>query len=96
MIMMASLKKKLISKKDLVVAKRNKTARKGQAGKVLVVAGSEEYVGAATLACLGAYRAGVDLVKLVAPSRVAWAANTYSPSIISEKLPGKSFGRQHE
>ena len=42
-------------------------AHKGTFGRVLVVAGSRSYVGAAYLACMGAYRAGAGLVTLAAP-----------------------------
>ncbi len=39
-------------------------AHKGTFGKALVVAGSTEYIGAATLACQAAYRSGAGLVTL--------------------------------
>lgn len=46
---------------------RHLDAHKGTFGRVLIVAGSRAYVGAAYLACMGAYRAGAGLVTLAAP-----------------------------
>lgn len=46
-------------------------AHKGTFGRLLVVAGSLEYSGAAVLACLAAIRAGAGLVTLAAPESVA-------------------------
>ncbi|MDO8749748.1 MAG: NAD(P)H-hydrate dehydratase [Dehalococcoidia bacterium] len=45
-------------------------AHKGSFGRLLVVAGSRNYVGASYLACLGAYRAGAGLVTLATPRGV--------------------------
>ncbi|MHB1130817.1 MAG: NAD(P)H-hydrate dehydratase [Chloroflexota bacterium] len=45
-------------------------SHKGTYGKVLVVAGSTNYVGAAALACQAAYRAGAGLVTLATPHSV--------------------------
>lgn len=45
-------------------------SHKNTFGKLLVVAGSRRYVGAACLACNGAYRAGAGLVTLAAPQQV--------------------------
>ena len=46
---------------------RPRDANKGTFGRVLVVAGSENYVGAAHLAAAGAYRVGAGLVTLACP-----------------------------
>lgn len=47
---------------------RPQSANKGTFGKVMAVAGSINYVGAAYLACSGAMRAGAGLVTLATPS----------------------------
>ncbi len=51
----------------LALPKRPLEANKGSFGRVLVVAGSINYVGAAYLACSGAYRVGAGLVTLATP-----------------------------
>jgi hydroxyethylthiazole kinase-like uncharacterized protein yjeF len=62
----------------LVLPKRPLGANKGTFGKVLVIAGSINYIGAAYLACSGAIRAGAGLVTL---------ATTYSlQPILASKL----------
>lgn len=63
--------------------KRPKGANKGTFGKVLVVAGSENYPGAAYLACAAAYRVGAGLVTLATESEVK--------IIVSRKLPEVTF-----
>lgn len=62
--------------------RRKRDAHKYEAGTVLVVAGSSRYLGAAELACRGAYRAGAGLVTLAAEARLpgSW------PEIIFEHL----------
>ncbi|MBI2886506.1 MAG: NAD(P)H-hydrate dehydratase [Chloroflexi bacterium] len=73
---------------DLVAAllpRRPLQANKGTFGRVLAVAGSGNYVGAAMLACRGAQRVGAGLVTLAAPRSLiamvagALAEATYAP-----------------
>lgn len=63
--------------------KRPKDAHKGTFGKVLVVAGSENYPGAAYLCCAAAYRVGAGLVTLATEPSVK--------IIVSRKLPEVTF-----
>lgn len=59
--------------------KRPKAANKGTFGRVLVIAGSENFPGAAYLCCAAAYRAGAGLATLVTDNE--------TKIIISRKLP---------
>ena len=65
---------------------RKKSSRKGDNGRALIIGGSEELVGAVTLAGLGALRAGCDVVTIIAPEKVAWAVNKYTPDLITRKM----------
>ena len=70
---------------------RKKTSHKGENGYALLIGGSEEYVGAITLAGLAALRAGCDSVTIAAPEKVAWAVHRFTPDIITHKIKGSSF-----
>ena len=63
---------------------------------VLLVGGSEEFVGAPYLAAIAALRAGAESVIVMAPERVAWAINTLSPDLMTKKLKGTHLSRAHE
>lgn len=63
--------------------KRPKDANKGIFGKVLVIAGSKNFPGAAYLCCAAAYRVGAGLVTLATSLEVK--------IIVSRKLPEVTF-----
>ncbi|QQG37500.1 MAG: NAD(P)H-hydrate dehydratase [Candidatus Kaiserbacteria bacterium] len=63
--------------------------------RVLVVGGSEEYVGAVYLAAISALRAGAESVVVMTPERVAWALNALSPDLMTKKLKGKFLSTTH-
>ncbi|HKI58822.1 MAG TPA: NAD(P)H-hydrate dehydratase [Trueperaceae bacterium] len=64
-------------------------AHKYTAGTVLVVAGSERYLGAAELACRAAYRGGAGLVTLAAAARApgGWPEVVFQPLSWEEDDP---------
>ncbi|MEK6868714.1 MAG: NAD(P)H-hydrate dehydratase, partial [Nanoarchaeota archaeon] len=84
-----------ISKKDIKLPLRKKTAKKGDNGRVLVIGGSKEYTGAAALAGLAALRSGADWVTVAAPEKVAWAINSLSADLVTIKLEGDYFSSAH-
>lgn len=67
-------------------------AHKGTFGRVLVVAGSRSYVGAAALACLGAYRSGAGLVTLAAPESVYRLVAPHLTEVTHLPLPESADG----
>ncbi len=68
---------------------RRPDSHKGDNGRVLVVGGSEQFVGAPALAALAALRSGADLAVIAAPEQAAWIINSFSPDLITIKLPGR-------
>ncbi len=82
---LSKLTKKFIASK---LPQRPKVANKGTFGKVLVIAGSENYPGAAYLACAACYRVGAGLVTLV--------TNQTTKIIVSRKLPEVTFLKEKE
>ena len=75
--------KKLMEKK--------KTSRKGENGFALLIGGSDDGVGAITLAGLGALRAGCDAVTVAAPEKVAWSINRFTNDLITHKIKSPHF-----
>lgn len=71
-----------------LVPARDPEAHKGDAGRLLVVAGSPGKAGAAHLAVLGALRGGAGLVTLAARPEVLGDALAGRPEAMSAALPG--------
>lgn len=61
---------KEILKEDIKILKRNPEGHKGSFGRLLIIAGSENYPGAAALSTLAAMRSGVGLTTLLTENRV--------------------------
>ncbi|MYD17817.1 MAG: NAD(P)H-hydrate dehydratase [Chloroflexi bacterium] len=67
-------------------------AHKGTFGRVLVIAGSTRYPGAALLAARGAYRAGAGLVTIAAPESIALHLIAALPEATLLPLPEHDAG----
>jgi NAD(P)H-hydrate epimerase len=80
-----------ITKKHIKLPKRKTNSHKGDNGKVLVIGGSRDYVGAVTLAGLAALRSGVDWVTVAVPEKVGYAINALSPDLVVKKFKGEYF-----
>jgi len=84
----------MIDAKNIRLKPRKKNSHKGQNGKVLIIGGSEHYVGAPALvgmAAMAVLRSGADLVTVAAPAKVAWAINCISPDLITKKIACANF-----
>ena len=78
-----------------IYGKRDKWCHKGQFGKLVVIAGSKRHTGSPCFVGLSAYRAGCDLVYVVAPKRAADVAANFSPCLITEPLKGDRLLKKH-
>lgn len=89
------MKQAVLSRHNIVLPTRRKKSHKGQNGRVLIVGGSKEYVGAVALAGVAALRSGADTVTIASPDKTAWAINTLSPDLITHKLAGSHLKESH-
>lgn len=84
-----------ITKNNIKIKKRSKKSRKGDNGEVLVIGGSEDYVGCVALAGLAALRTGADWVTVASPEKTAWAISCLTPDLITKKIKGKFFRKSN-
>ncbi|MCX8200086.1 MAG: NAD(P)H-hydrate dehydratase [Candidatus Micrarchaeota archaeon] len=85
----------LQSRKPHEIVHRPVSSRKYDYGHLLVIGGSKHYAGAPILNALGALIAGVDVVTIAAPRRVADVAVAHSPDIIAYPLEGDVLEPSH-
>lgn len=78
-----------------VYKSRPKSAKKYDYGLVLVIGGSELYSGAPALSAMAAFRAGVDMVRILAPKRAADIIASFSPNLAAYPLTGKWLNESH-
>lgn len=69
-------------------------SRKYDHGLLLVVGGGEFYTGSPALAAMAAFRAGVDMVQVLAPQRAADVIAGFSPNLAALPFQGKRFDEE--
>ncbi len=67
---------------------RPSISHKGDFGRLVVIGGSENFTGAPAFSALAATQCGVDLVYVASPEKTAQTVASYSPDLITIRLPG--------
>jgi len=78
-----------------IYKKRPLTSRKYDYGLLLVIGGSEFYSGSPALSGLAAFRAGVDMVRIIAPKRAADIIAGFTPDLAAYPLKGDWLNKKH-
>jgi len=68
---------------------RPASSHKGDFGRLLVIGGSENFTGAPAFSGLAATKCGTDLVYVASPEKTAETVASYSPDLITIRLPGE-------
>ena len=68
---------------------RPANAHKGDYGRLLIIGGSENFTGAPAFSALAATKCGTDLVYVASPTKTSEIIASYSPDLITIKLPGE-------
>jgi len=78
-----------------VYVKRPLNARKYDFGNLIIIGGSEFYSGSPALSAMAAFKAGVDMVRIIAPERAANIIASFSPNMAAYPLRGDNLSRKH-
>ncbi len=72
-----------------IYKERKPWVKKGQFGRLLIVAGSRDYTGSPIYNAVSALRSGVDLIFVVAPEKLAASLSGFLPEILTISYPGE-------
>lgn len=88
---------KVVTKKILkeIYQKRSPQSKKYDFGLLVVIGGSEFYSGSPALTAMAAFRAGVDMVRIIAPKRAADIIASFSPNLAAYPLEDKYLTEKH-
>lgn len=78
-----------------IYKERPRNIRKYDSGLLVVIGGSEFYSGSPALSALAAFKAGVDMVRVIAPKRAADIIASFTPDLAAYPLPGDWLEKKH-
>lgn len=78
-----------------IYKERPRDSKKYDFGLLIVIGGSDFYSGSPALAAMAAFRAGVDMVRIIAPKRAADIIASFSPNLAAYPLEGKWLEKKH-
>ena len=70
-------------------------SRKYDYGLLMVIGGSDFYSGSPALSAMAAFRAGVDMIRIIAPKRAADIIASFSPILAAYPLEGNWLESKH-
>lgn len=74
---------------------RPSDSKKYDFGLLTVIGGSDFYSGSPALSAMAAFRAGVDMVRIIAPKRAADIIASFSPNLAAYPLEDKWLNKSH-
>jgi len=74
---------------------RPRNSKKYDFGLLIVIGGSEFYSGSPALAAMAAFKAGVDMVRIIAPKRAADIIASFSPNLAAYPLEDAYLTKKH-
>ncbi|MEK9135347.1 MAG: NAD(P)H-hydrate dehydratase [Patescibacteria group bacterium] len=78
-----------------IYKERPSNSKKYDFGLLTIIGGSDFYSGSPALSTLAAFKAGVDMVKVIAPKRAADIIASFSPIMAAYPLEGKWLTKEH-
>jgi len=89
---MINIKKSILKE---IYKPRPLNAVKYNYGLLLIIGGSEFYSGSPALSAMAGFRAGADMVRIIAPERSANIIAGFSPTMAAYPLSGKHLIKEH-
>jgi len=74
---------------------RPRDSKKYDFGLLIVIGGSDFYSGSPALSAMAAFKAGVDMVRIIAPKRAADIIASFSPNLAAYPLEGSHLTKKH-